>query len=59
MHGGAHIRSVPLREFSFYAGSFGPSNPLRGYGHPMGTHVGTPMGHPLLKNKIFLHQGTQ
>ena len=36
----------------FSEGSFGPYNPLRGYGHPMGTHVGTPMGHPLFKNKI-------
>ena len=44
----SHIRSVPLREFFFSAGSFGPSN-----GHPMGTHVGTPMGHPLFKKEII------
>ena len=43
-----HIfRSVPLRDFFSFAGSFGPSN-----GHPMGTHVGTPMGHPLFKNNL-------
>ena len=33
--------------FSF-AGSCGPSN-----GYPSGTHVGTPMGYPLLKTKII------
>ena len=45
-----HIfRSVPLRDFFSFAGSFGPSN-----GHPMGTHVGTPMGHPLFKNSHFM-----
>jgi len=40
-----HIfRSVPLRYFFSFAGSFGPSN-----GHPIGHPCGHPIGHPLFK----------
>ena len=48
-HGGAHICSVPLRDyFSLRA----PPGPLMGT--LSGTHVGTPTGPPLFKTKIIL-----
>ena len=57
MHGGGHIRSVPLREFSFLRAPSGPLIPFGDMGTLWAPMWAPPMGHPLFKNKNVSSSG--